>query len=147
MIVVTRIDRLARSVADLAAIVRERKQKNVSLRATEQPFDASTAAARCFMQMLSVFAEVKTAIRKERQMESISKAKAEGRHKGRPASINGLPSLGRLSSNGSASLNCISHLEIGGTSTYHVWIGLELWTAELIISGCLFSQFDNWQPK
>ena len=84
-IVVTRIDRLARSVADLAAIVRERKQKNVSLRATEQPFDASTAAGRCFMQMLSVFAEVKTAIRKERQMESISKAKAEGRYKGRPA--------------------------------------------------------------
>src|SRR4028119_1518769 len=60
-IVVTRIDRLARSVADLAAIVRELEQKNVSLRATEQPFDASTAAGRCFMQMLSVFAEVKTA--------------------------------------------------------------------------------------
>ena len=71
MIVVTRIDRLARSVADLAAIVRERKQKNVSLRATELPFDASTAAGRCFMQMLSVFAEVKTAIRKEQQKVAI----------------------------------------------------------------------------
>jgi DNA invertase Pin-like site-specific DNA recombinase len=67
MIAVTRIDRLARSVADLAAIVRERKQKNVSLRDTEQRFDASTAAGRCFKQIFSVFAEVKTAIRKEWQ--------------------------------------------------------------------------------
>jgi hypothetical protein len=143
MIVVTRIDRLARFVADLAAIVRERKQKNVSLRATEQPFDTSTAAGRCFMQMLSVFAEVKTAIHKERQMESISKAKAEGCYKGRPASIKGLPYLGCLSSKGLASLDHISHLAIEGDLTYHVWIGIELWTAELIISGRLFSRLDN----
>jgi hypothetical protein len=72
---------------------------------------------------------------------------AEGRYKGRPASIKGLPYLGVLSSNGPASLNHISHLEIEGTSTYHVWIGIELWTEALIISGGLFSQFDNWQSK
>src|SRR5918997_4048956 len=41
-IVVTRIDRLARSVADLAAIVREFEQKGISLRATEQPIDTGT---------------------------------------------------------------------------------------------------------
>jgi DNA invertase Pin-like site-specific DNA recombinase len=46
MIVVTCTDRLARSDADLAAIARERKQKNVSHRATEQPFDTSTATGR-----------------------------------------------------------------------------------------------------
>ena len=83
-IVVTRIDRLARSIADLADIVRQLQAKGVDLRATEQPIDTSTAAGRAFLQMLGVFAEFETAIRRERQMEGIAKAKAEGRYKGRP---------------------------------------------------------------
>jgi len=89
MIVVTRIDRLARSIADLAAIVRSLENKGVALRATEQPIDTSTAAGRCFLQMLGVFAEFETAIRRERQLEGIAKAKAAGvyKGKGRPASV------------------------------------------------------------
>ena len=88
-IVVTRIDRLARSLADLAAIVRELEAKQVALRATEQPIDTSTAAGRCFLQMLGVFAEFETNLRRERQLEGIAKAKAAGVYagKGRPASI------------------------------------------------------------
>ncbi len=77
-IVVTRIDRLARSVADLASIVRELEQRGVSLRATEQPIDTSTAAGRCFLQMLGVFAEFETAIRKERQMEGRADQRRSG---------------------------------------------------------------------
>ena len=89
VIVVTRIDRLARSIADLAAIVRSLENKGVALRATEQPIDTSTAAGRCFLQMLGVFAEFETAIRRERQLEGIAKAKAAGvyKGKGRPASV------------------------------------------------------------
>ncbi|GJE46590.1 recombinase family protein [Methylobacterium soli] len=88
-IVVTRIDRLARSIADLATIVRELEAKEVALRATEQPIDTSTAAGRCFLQMLGVFAEFETNLRKERQLEGIAKAKAAGVYagKGRPPSI------------------------------------------------------------
>src|SRR5215217_7911708 len=86
VIVVTRIDRLARSIADLAAVVRTLESKGVALRATEQPIDTSTAAGRCFLQMLGVFAEFETAIRRERQMEGIAKAKAEGVYKGRKPS-------------------------------------------------------------
>lgn len=86
-IVVTRIDRLARSIADLAGIVRLLETKGVSLKATEQPIDTSSAAGRAFLQMLGVFAEFETAIRRERQMEGIAKAKSEGVYKGRPASI------------------------------------------------------------
>src|SRR4051794_16924973 len=86
-IVVTRIDRLARSITDLAAIVRTLEHKGVALRATDQPIDTATAAGRCFLQMLGVFAEFETAIRKERQMEGIAKAKAEGVYKGRKPSI------------------------------------------------------------
>src|SRR5215212_7600905 len=87
VIVVTRIDRLARSIADLAFIVSTLESKGVALRATEQPIDTSTAAGRCFLQMLGVFAEFETAIRKERQMEGIKKAKEGGVYKGRPPSI------------------------------------------------------------
>ncbi|ACL61568.1 recombinase family protein [Methylobacterium nodulans] len=88
-IVVTRIDRLARSIADLAILVRQLEAKGVALKATEQPIDTSTAAGRCFLQMLGVFAEFETNLRRERQLEGIAKAKAAGVYagKGRPASV------------------------------------------------------------
>jgi len=48
---VTRIDRLARSIADLAAIVRELESKGVALKATEQPIDTSSSAGKAFLGM------------------------------------------------------------------------------------------------
>jgi DNA invertase Pin-like site-specific DNA recombinase len=86
-LVITRIDRLARSVKDLQDIVHELRAKGVALRATEQPIDTSTAAGKAFLDMLGVFAEFETSLRKERQLEGIAKAKAEGVYKGRKASI------------------------------------------------------------
>ena len=47
----------------------------------------STAAGKAFLDMLGVFAEFETNLRKERQLEGIAKAKAAGIYKGRPASI------------------------------------------------------------
>lgn len=87
VLVVTRLDRLARSILDLASIVEELQTKGVELRATEQPVDTTTAAGRAFLGMLGVFAEFETTLRKERQMEGIARAKAEGKYRGRPASI------------------------------------------------------------
>jgi len=78
VVVITRIDRLARSMKDLQDIVHELKGKGVSLKATEQPIDTSTAAGKAFLDMLGVFAEFETNLRKERQLEGIAKAKAEG---------------------------------------------------------------------
>ena len=83
VLVVTRIDRLARSVADLADITRELRTKGVELRATEQPIDTGTPAGAAFLQMLGVFAEFETALRRERQAEGIAKAKARGAYTGR----------------------------------------------------------------
>ena len=76
-LVVTRVDRLARSIGDLQDVVRELKAKGASLRATEQPIDTSTAAGKALLDMLSVFAEFETNLRRERQMEGIAKAKAK----------------------------------------------------------------------
>jgi DNA invertase Pin-like site-specific DNA recombinase len=87
MLVVTRIDRLARSIGDLQDIVRGLKAKGATLRALEQPIDTSTAAGKAFLDMLGVFAEFETNLRRERQMEGIAKAKSQGVYKGRKRSI------------------------------------------------------------
>ena len=59
ILVVTRIDRLARSLTDLQTIVTAPKNKGAHLAATEQPVDTSTATGKAFFDMLGVFAELK----------------------------------------------------------------------------------------
>src|SRR3954451_2656208 len=86
-LIVTRIDRLARSLKDLQDIVHELKAKGVALKATEQPVDTGTAAGKAFLDMLGVFAEFETNLRRERQLEGIAAAKARGVYKGRKPSI------------------------------------------------------------
>lgn len=86
-LVVTRIDRLARSLRDLQVIVDKLKTKGAHLFATEQPVDTSTAAGKAFFDMLGVFAEFETNLRRERQAEGIAAAKNRGTYKGRPAKI------------------------------------------------------------
>jgi DNA invertase Pin-like site-specific DNA recombinase len=86
-LVVTRIDRLARSLKDLQDIVHELKSRGVALRATEQPVDTGTAAGKAFLDMLGVFAEFETNLRRERQLEGIAQAKARGVYRGRKPSI------------------------------------------------------------
>lgn len=86
-LVVTRIDRLARSLRDLQVIVDRLKAKGAHLYATEQPVDTSTAAGKAFFDMLGVFAEFETNLRRERQAEGIAAARKRGTYKGRPAKI------------------------------------------------------------
>jgi DNA invertase Pin-like site-specific DNA recombinase len=81
-LVVTRIDGLARSMKDLQDIVHELKGRGGALKATEQPIDTGTAAGKAFLDMLGVFAEFETNLRKERQTEGIAAAKARGVYKG-----------------------------------------------------------------
>ena len=63
------------------------KAKGVILRATEQPVDTATAAGKAFFDMLGVFAEFETNLRRERQMEGIAAAKERGVYKGRTPKI------------------------------------------------------------
>ena len=86
-LVVTKIDRLARSMQDLQNIVAELKSKGVALKATDQPIDTSTAAGKAFLDMLGVFAEFETNLRRERQLDGIALAKENGVYKGRKPSI------------------------------------------------------------
>jgi DNA invertase Pin-like site-specific DNA recombinase len=86
-LVVTRIDRLARSMQDLQTIVARLKGKGAHLAATEQPVDTSTAAGKAFFDMLGVFAEFETNLRRERQVEGIAAAKRKGVYRGRVPKI------------------------------------------------------------
>jgi DNA invertase Pin-like site-specific DNA recombinase len=86
-LVVTRVDRLARSIKDLQDIVYTLKARGVTLRATEQPIDTQSAAGKAFLDMLGVFAEFETNLRRERQLEGIAAAKARGVYQGRKPSV------------------------------------------------------------
>jgi DNA invertase Pin-like site-specific DNA recombinase len=116
-LVVTRIDRLARSVADLEGIVKEVGEKGAHLRATEQPVDTSSPAGKAFLQMLGVFAEFETALRRERQLEGIAKAKAEGVYKGRKPSVP-VSEVTRLHGEGVSPSEIAKRLGVGRTSVY-----------------------------
>ncbi len=119
VLIVTRIDRLARSIADLASIVRELESKGAALKAIEQPIDTSSAAGRAFLQMLGVFAEFETAIRRERQLEGIEAAKAKGVYKGRPATIKAAD-IAKLKAEGLGASAIAKRLKIGRASVYRV---------------------------
>jgi DNA invertase Pin-like site-specific DNA recombinase len=118
-LVVTRIDRLARSIGDLQDIIRSLKAKRATLRATEQPINTSTAAGKAFLDMLGVFAEFETNLRRERQMEGIAKAKAAGVYKGRRPSIDAAK-VKKLRQEGLGPAAIARKLGIGRASVYRI---------------------------
>ena len=119
-LVITRIDRLARSVKDLQDIVHELKAKGVALKATEQPVDTDTAAGKAFLDMLAVFAEFETNLRRERQLEGIGAAKARGVYKGRKPSIDPAEVRRLREAEGLGPSAIARRLGIGRTSVYRV---------------------------
>ena len=118
-LVVTRIDRLARSVKDLQDIIVELRNKGVALRATDQPVDTSTAAGKCFVDMLSVFAEFETNLRLERQFEGVAAAKERGVYKGRKPVLDA-DKVRQLHADGLGGTAIAKQLGIGRTSVYRL---------------------------
>ena len=118
-LVVTRIDRLARSVKDLQDIVHELRAMGVKLKATEQPINTGTAAGKAFLDMLGVFAEFETNLRKERQLEGIAAAKARGVYKGRKPTIDP-GAVRKLAAEGVGATEIARRLGIGRASVYRL---------------------------
>jgi DNA invertase Pin-like site-specific DNA recombinase len=117
VLMITRIDRLARSIGDLQDIVRTLKAKGAALKATEQPIDTSTAAGKAFLDMLGVFSEFETNLRRERQLEGIAKAKAEGVYKGRKPSVD-VDQVRALKAQGVGATDIAKRLGVGRASVY-----------------------------
>jgi DNA invertase Pin-like site-specific DNA recombinase len=82
-LIVTKLDRLARSVPDLYKIVDILKDKKVNLNILGLGIDTTTAAGQVMLTMMGAFAEFEREIMLERQKEGIEKAKEEGKYRGR----------------------------------------------------------------
>jgi DNA invertase Pin-like site-specific DNA recombinase len=77
-LVVTRLDRLARSTLHLCQIAEELQRKRVHLQVLDQHIDTSDATGRLLFNMLGAIAQFETEIRSERQMDGVQKAKERG---------------------------------------------------------------------
>jgi DNA invertase Pin-like site-specific DNA recombinase len=83
VLIVTKIDRLARSVGNLVDIERRIHAKDASLQVLDPGLDTSTSIGRLVFNVIASIAQFEREIMLERQREGIAKAKAEGKYKGR----------------------------------------------------------------
>jgi DNA invertase Pin-like site-specific DNA recombinase len=83
VLVVTKLDRLARSMTDLVAITSKLRAKDVELQILAMNLDTSTPTGTLMLNLMGSFAEFEREIMLERQREGVAKAKAEGKYKGR----------------------------------------------------------------
>lgn len=87
-IIVTRLDRLARSTRDLHNLLASMEEKGVGFKCLAQDsVDTTTTTGKLTMTILGAVAVFEADLRAERQAEGIAKAKADGRYRGRRASI------------------------------------------------------------
>ena len=83
-LLVSKIDRLARSTSDLYRIVSQLADKGVSFKVIDDPsIDTSSRTGKLIMGILALIAEFENDIRRERQMDGIKKARERGTRFGR----------------------------------------------------------------
>ena len=124
-ICVTKIDRLARSVGDLLAIVARLEAKGVSLRVLSisgnQPLDTSTSTGRLMLSVIGAVGQAEREAMLERQREGIAQAKREHRYKGRvPTARRQAAEVARLKAEGVRPSEIALRLGIGRASVYRV---------------------------
>jgi DNA invertase Pin-like site-specific DNA recombinase len=83
VLIVTKLDRLARSMADLVSITSKLKAKGVGLRILAMQLDTATPTGKLMLNLMGSVAEFEREIMLERQREGVAKAKAAGKYKGR----------------------------------------------------------------
>lgn len=87
-LIVTRLDRLARSVSHLSELAKRFEKEQIDLLVIDQNIDTSTSTGRLMFNMLASIAEFENDLRTERQAEGIAKAQENGVKFGRPAKLN-----------------------------------------------------------
>ncbi len=117
-LVVTRLDRLARSVGDLHRIIERLTEKKVAFRCINQSgVDTDTSTGRLMLSILGAVAAFENDIRRERQLEGIEKAKLRGAYRGRPATISP-DAVRELRDQGLGATEIAKKLNIGRASVY-----------------------------
>jgi DNA invertase Pin-like site-specific DNA recombinase len=119
VLVVTKLDRLARSVAHLVAIGEQLDAKGVALKVLDQAIDTSTPTGRLMFNMIGSIAQFERELMLERQREGIARAKAEGKYKGRkPTARDKGHEVKRLRSEGIGATAIAKQLGISRASVY-----------------------------
>jgi DNA invertase Pin-like site-specific DNA recombinase len=117
--VVTKLDRLARSVADLCAIVKRIESKGGALRILAMSLDTGTSTGRLMLNVFASVAQFEREVMLERQREGIARAKGEGKYKGRaPTARAKTADVRRLAAEGLTREAIAARLEIGVASVY-----------------------------
>lgn len=119
--VVTKLDRLARSIRDLVTIVDRLEKKNVGLRILNMGIDTKTPTGRLILTLLGGINEFERAIMLERQREGIAKAKRDGKYKGRkPLAADKVDNVLKLDRAGIDRSSIAEQLGIGIASVYRI---------------------------
>ncbi|WP_457153129.1 recombinase family protein [Mesorhizobium sp. P5_C1] len=120
-LIVTKLDRLARSVADLVGITAKLRSKCVALRILSMNLDTGTPTGKLMVNLLGSIAEFERELMLERQLEGIAKAKAEGKYKGRaPTARRMAPEVIRLKAAGKTADAIAQELGIGRASVFRI---------------------------
>lgn len=123
-LVVTKLDRLARSVAHLLTIMDTIKAKGADLRILNMGIDTATPTGKLMLTVLGGIAEFEREIMLERQREGIAKAKADGKYKGRkPTARAKEEDVLRLKAEGVGATEIAKRLGIGRASVYRILDG------------------------
>lgn len=117
-LIVTRLDRLARSTQDLHNILAELDSKGVGFRCLAQTgVDTTTSTGKLTLAILGAVAAFETDLRAERQAEGIARAKAEGKYHGRSRSAD-YDQINRLRRQGISPTEIAGLLGVGRTTVY-----------------------------
>lgn len=120
-VVVTKLDRIARSTRDLLDITDKMQEKDVQFKVLNIDLDTSTPTGKLMLTLLGAIGTFEREIMLERQAEGIAKAKADGRYKGRkPTARAKTKEIKELVDKGMSKQAVADQLEIGVASVYRV---------------------------
>lgn len=120
-LVVTKLDRLCRSVVDLVAITETLRTKGVALRILSMNLDTTTPTGKLMLNLLGSIAEFERELMLERQREGIAKARAEGKYKGRaPTARRKAPQVRELRASGLPARDIAAKLGVSRSSVYRI---------------------------
>jgi DNA invertase Pin-like site-specific DNA recombinase len=124
-LVVTKLDRLARSIGHLSEITKTLEDKKADLQVLAMGLDTSTATGRLMLNVIGSVAQFEREMMLERQREGIAKAKIEGKYKGRKATAKAKAAVVReLHERGLGASEIARQACIGRASVYRILEGL-----------------------
>jgi len=122
VLVVTKLDRLARSISHLWTIIENLESKNVGLRVLDLGIDTKSATGKLILTLLGGINCWEREMMLERQREGIAKAKAEGKYKGRkPTAVAKTDEVLEMKKKGLGATAIAKQLGIGRSSVYRIF--------------------------